>query len=352
MSNKPDHTNTDAPDPGRKPDHGQKPDPGQMPDPKKCVDAYSEYLQLADGPRPPHLYQLLDIELFCPHPERINQAVRRQFRKIKPYEENPDRNVRERIQDVMTHIATAKTVLSNPVQKKEYDERLAKVLKIDRDEYLLTRTAARPPEFCIKVIAGPAQVGSRIELLPDNLVTLGTNPHTTICLPSLRLAPLQATIDERDNNWVIKSAAKSLVMIVNETRCHEHLLEPGDVIDLVGYRILFSELSAPVRSASSIPPPLSLVVHSGPSVPDPLMNLVSPATVLVGRCDTALWQLAGKGVSLHHARVESDGAFWLLRDLRSDTGTFLNGDKVTQSILSHRDVINVGPYEIQARLRK
>ncbi|GJM23968.1 MAG: hypothetical protein DHS20C16_03830 [Phycisphaerae bacterium] len=333
MSNKPDETS-------------------ENPSPSKSLDAYSEYLQLADGPRPPHLYQLLDIELFCPHPERINQAVRRQFRKIKPYEENPDRNVRERIQDVMTHIATAKTVLGNSVQKAEYDERLAKFLKIDRDELLLTRTAARPPEFCITVIAGPAQVGSRFELLPDNIITLGTNPHTTICLPSLRLAPLQATIDERDDNWVIKSADKSLVMIVNDTRCHEHLLEAGDVIDLVGYRILFSELNASGRKAAQTAPPLSLVVHSGPSVPDPLMNLVPPATVLVGSCDTTLWQLVGKGVSLHHARVESDGAFWQLRDLRSDTGTFLNGDKVTQSILSHRDVIHVGPYEIQVRLRK
>ncbi|HNO76672.1 MAG TPA: FHA domain-containing protein [Phycisphaerae bacterium] len=327
-------------------------DPQSRPDAVKEVDAYSEYLQLAEGHRPPHLYQLLDIELFCPHPERINQAVRRQFRKIKPYEENPDRRVRERIQDVMTHIATAKTVLNNPVQKKEYDERLAKVLKINRDEYLMTRTAARPPEFCITVIAGPAQVGSRFELLPDQMVTLGTSSHTTVCLPSLRLAKLQATIDERDDHWVIKSADNSLVMIVNDTRCQEHVLEPGDVIDLVGYRILFSEIAAPARKASSIPPPLSLVVHSGPSVPDPLMNMVSPATVLIGSCDTALWQLMGKGVSLHHARVEADGAFWQLRDLRSDTGTMLNGDKVSQSILSHRDVINLGPYEIQVRLRK
>jgi len=143
MSNEPDKTSADSPA------------SSAAPEPAKPIDAYSEYLQLAEGNRPPHLYQLLDIELFCPHPERINQAVRRQFRKIKPYEENPDRHIRERIQDVMTHIATAKTVLNNPIQKAEYDERLAKVLKIDRDEYFSTQTAGRPPEFCITVIAGP-----------------------------------------------------------------------------------------------------------------------------------------------------------------------------------------------------
>ncbi len=340
MSNRPDNEDSGSADSVKKLE------------PEKKIDAYSEYLQLADGNRPPHLYQLLDIELFCPHPERINQAVRRQFRKIKPYEENPDRQVRERIQDVMTHIATAKTVLNNPIQKAEYDERLAKALKIDRDEYLLTRTAARPPEFCITVIAGPAQVGSRFELLPDKSITLGTNAQATICLPSLRLAPLQATVDQRDDNWVIRNANESLVMIVNDARCQEQVLESGDVIDLVGYRILFSEIPKAPRKANANAPPLSLVVHSGPSVPDPLMNLMSPASVLIGRCDTALWQLAGKDVSLHHARVEWDGAFWQLRDLHSDTGTFLNGEKVTQSILGHRDVINLGPYEIQVRLRK
>lgn len=340
MSNKPDNTDSSG---GIEPGE-TKSDEG--------VDAYSEFLQLADGHRPPHLYQLLEIELFCPHPERIDQAVRRQFRKIKPFEENPDRTVRDRIQDVMTHIATAKTVLKNPEQKQEYDEKLAKFLKLDRDEFLRSRTAARPPDYCLSIIAGPTQVGSTLKLLPDKAVSVGADPHTTVTLPSLRMAPLQATIDQRDEDWILRSAGEKTITLVNDRRCFEQRLEAGDVIDLAGYRILYSKIYAPAANPAAIPPPLSLVVRSGPSIADPLMNLVSPATVLIGRCDTALWQLGGKGVSMHHARVESDGAFWVLRDLQSDGGTLLDGEKITESILTHRDIINIGPYEIQVRLRK
>ncbi|NOX58038.1 MAG: FHA domain-containing protein [Planctomycetes bacterium] len=320
--------------------------------PDAPIDAYSEYLELAEGHRPPHLYQLLEIELFCPHPERIEQAVRRQFRKIKPFEENPDRIIRELIQDVMTHIATAKTILGSAEQKQEYDDRLAKALKIDRDEILRSRTAARPPEHSLTIIAGPTQVGNTLKLLPDKMVSLGADPHTVVCLPSLRMAPKQATIEQEHGRWMLRCAGENLMTLVNDHRCFERRLQDDDVIDLVGYRIRFARIDAREPSRSAIPPPLSLVIRSGPSVADPLMNLLSPASVLIGQCDTSLWQLGGKGVSTHHAKVQADGAFWQLRDLHSEGGTHLNGERIESSILAHRDEIKLGPYEIQVRLRK
>ena len=88
----------------------------------QLMDPYTELLHLPPGVRPPHLYQLLEIEMFCPHPEQIEHAARKQFRKIKPFEEHPDRQIRNRIQDVLTHIATARVILTDPEQKQERSE--------------------------------------------------------------------------------------------------------------------------------------------------------------------------------------------------------------------------------------
>ena len=82
-------------------------------------DLYSEYLDLPAGPRPPNYYELLGLELFCIHHERIHQAVRKQFRIIKRFHDHHDRDTREAIQDVMNAIATARVVLTDPQQKEE-----------------------------------------------------------------------------------------------------------------------------------------------------------------------------------------------------------------------------------------
>ena len=42
-------------------------------------DPYTLYLGLPPGPRPPNHYDLLQLESFCSHHERIHQAARKQF---------------------------------------------------------------------------------------------------------------------------------------------------------------------------------------------------------------------------------------------------------------------------------
>ncbi len=322
------------------------------PDLSPDTDLYAELLQIPPGPRPPHLYQLLGIELFCPHPEEIERAVRAQFRKIKPYEEHPDIKVRERIQDVMSHIATARTVLRDPEQKQRYDEVLATRLKVNRDEMLLSRPAARIPEFALTVIAGPARVGARWSLVPDRRFTIGSDPHCVLPLPSSRLRGVHAQLECAGSDWMLRNADPGFVTLVNDERRREFLLKEGDHIDLGGYRLHFERIGAGQPDPKSLPAPLSLVIREGPSIPEPVMNAVGPASILIGNCETALWQLLDPRLSLHHARVSASGAVWQIEDLKSTTGTFVNGERITRELLHHRDQISIGHFQIQVRLRR
>ena len=70
----------------------------------------------------------------------------------------------------------------------------------------------------------------------------------------------------------------------------------------------------------------------------------------IGRADDNEIRLVRTGVSRHHATVVGDGGGYTLKDLGSQNGTFLNGERVTESPLAHGDRIWVGAVELQFKL--
>jgi len=73
---------------------------------------------------------------------------------------------------------------------------------------------------------------------------------------------------------------------------------------------------------------------------------------VVGRdadCDVQLLNLS---VSRKHAAVEEAADGWVLKDLSSVNGTFLNGKKVTESVLSGGEEIRFGDVKAVFRLEK
>ena len=329
-------------------------------------DPYSHYLDLPSGPRPPNLYQLLELDLFCSHPERIRHAARKQFRRIKPFSEHPDRATREKIQDIMTQIATARVVLTDPVQKEGYDLALAQELGLDRDEYLRNRLAVPLPDSQLRITAGPDMVGEHIDLLEAAPITIGSDPHCVITLSSARIGKLHCQLERRDDHWLLTQVDPRHATLVNEQRCREFLMADGDAIDMGGYRFRFVRLPeanrglqpGPARGGTGQPssraslPPISLIVRKGPCIPAPVFNALPTESILIGHCDTALWQLPGPLVSRHHCRVQPAGDHWEIQDLRSTNGTMINGRRIERSALADRDEITIGRFEILVSLRR
>jgi serine protease Do len=58
-----------------------------------------------------------------------------------------------------------------------------------------------------------------------------------------------------------------------------------------------------------------------------------------------------QGVSPHHAQIRFENCAWLLTDLGSTAGTFVNGLQVTEVILQDGDVIELGAGGPQLRFR-
>jgi len=52
--------------------------------------------------------------------------------------------------------------------------------------------------------------------------------------------------------------------------------------------------------------------------------------------------LTGSSVSRRHSRIESDGSNFFVHDTGSTNGTFVNGQRISTSMLRHGDTISIG----------
>ncbi|MBI2081836.1 MAG: FHA domain-containing protein [candidate division NC10 bacterium] len=94
---------------------------------------------------------------------------------------------------------------------------------------------------------------------------------------------------------------------------------------------------APLSAASALR--LSLVIQSGPD--QGKTYPIKKDRVIIGR-KTGDLLLSDPEVSGSHASLDVVGNTYVLRDLRSTNGTYLNGSKVTETELKHLDEIALG----------
>jgi pSer/pThr/pTyr-binding forkhead associated (FHA) protein len=75
-------------------------------------------------------------------------------------------------------------------------------------------------------------------------------------------------------------------------------------------------------------------------------------TVTIGRKESNTLALADEKVSGQHAEIVAQAGGYLLRDLGSRNGTFLDGRKVEEIVLSNFDVFQIGRVHLQFRARE
>lgn len=75
------------------------------------------------------------------------------------------------------------------------------------------------------------------------------------------------------------------------------------------------------------------------------------ASTIIGREPACDVRVPLPTVSLKHCQLVLDGDRVKLVDLRSDHGTFHNGNRVTEAVLSPDDTLTVGPVTFRVRLQ-
>jgi pSer/pThr/pTyr-binding forkhead associated (FHA) protein len=67
----------------------------------------------------------------------------------------------------------------------------------------------------------------------------------------------------------------------------------------------------------------------------------------VGRVEDNTFQIADPSVSSHHCEVHLRGNEIFIRDLNSTNGTFINNDKITESVLKPGQALRLGQVELK-----
>ena len=68
--------------------------------------------------------------------------------------------------------------------------------------------------------------------------------------------------------------------------------------------------------------------------------------VTIGRIASNDIPIDNVAVSAHHARILRDGAQYVVEDLNSTNGTFVNERKITRRVLKANDVITIGKHSL------
>ena len=77
------------------------------------------------------------------------------------------------------------------------------------------------------------------------------------------------------------------------------------------------------------------------------MAVSTSGSTTVGRASDNDLVVAHPSVSAHHAELHFDGEQFLLRDLSSSNGTFVNGERITAGTLQDGDTVHVGPVALE-----
>jgi hypothetical protein len=95
-------------------------------------------------------------------------------------------------------------------------------------------------------------------------------------------------------------------------------------------------------------PPSALVVH-GPDERRPRTYRLSGA-LEIGRAETCQVRLEDTYASLHHARLSSRDGVWLIEDLGSTNGTYVNDRRISAPVEVHAgDVVRIGKTVLELR---
>jgi pSer/pThr/pTyr-binding forkhead associated (FHA) protein len=68
--------------------------------------------------------------------------------------------------------------------------------------------------------------------------------------------------------------------------------------------------------------------------------------ITIGRSSNTDIQIDNLAVSKQHARLRKQKDQYVIEDLDSTNGTFLNDEKVTRAILKHNDIVAVGKHTL------
>src|SRR5262245_61979736 len=183
-------------------------------------------------------------------------------------------------------------------------------------------------------IAAPAggEAGGREVVLGERL-TIGRVEGVDLVLDDKGISRRHCEVAKGPAGYLVRDLGSSNGTSVNGEKVAERALADGDTIRVGAISLTFLARDADFSLR------FDKGEHAGRQLP-----LTTPRTTLGRRPDHAL-AFNDVKVSGVHVEVVKDGEGFVLRDLGSTNGTWLDGRKVTEVALGHGDRVKIGESE-------
>lgn len=193
----------------------------------------------------------------------------------------------------------------------------------------------------------------RLDRLPQRMVTIGRHPDCDLMLGDPDIAPQHARFRYTGSGFVAEAQGPEPIA-VNDRRTARLLLAPYDVVQVGGAALLFlpeyRNRPAPEATASAIEgqPLARLTLSSGARQGTGFLLGARP--IVVGRHRLANLRLDHPSVAEFHCHLAATDGGPRLLDLKSGSGTRVNGAPVAHCILKSGDAISVGEFTLSVKM--
>ena len=174
---------------------------------------------------------------------------------------------------------------------------------------------------CGTAVTGPA----------EKTLSIGRNADNDIILNHPGVSSHHARIILNGNSMFIEDLNSSNGTFVNGAKVKTHPVKHTDVIQFSRHITL--DWSLVKDSASSSP---AVYGVNNPEI------LASKNVITIGRTDDNDVAINNVKISRRHARIIKENGVWNIEDLGSSNGTFVNGRRITSSVITVSDVVTIG----------
>ena len=214
-------------------------------------------------------------------------------------------------------------------------------------------TPSPPADGHRLVISIPGQSVQEV-VLNRPTFTIGRRADNDIVLPLEYVSGHHGRLEQRGAVWFYTDLGSTNGTFHNGRRVAPHQpvpLQEGDVLrigDPLGNSVGLTFRAGAAGAPTGVP----VGVPTAAPVPGGTIHIGSTAlgaktTLIIGRNPQADIPLSAPTVSWQHARLERTPRGYLVTDLGSTNGTFVNGQRITAPCLLHPgDVVQIGPFRL------
>jgi ABC transport system ATP-binding/permease protein len=205
----------------------------------------------------------------------------------------------------------------------------------------LGHTVVLPPDLPARLLVSTPEWTREFPLKKDS-VTLGRAPDNDIVIEAEAVSRHHAVMERRGSAYLVTDLGSTNGINIAGELVGEKLLAPGDHV-CIGHSVTLEYRGAEALAADMA---AAALARAGAAPEAAVYEIRDGDALVLGRGHETSVHLPHPQVSAVHAEVRRRADQYVIRDMGSSAGTYVNGQLVSRQALRENDVIRVGPNQL------